>query len=528
MEKRRNLSFKPIEPGLSDQPVLREVGDGEQLPSVCTALHQARLRAGYELTDVAKALRIQLRHLQALEDGRFDDLPGETYAVGFLKSYGGFLGLEIEELVARYKAETGNDASKQRLEFPVPSKESRMPRPWLVLLTLALAGVAYGGWQYYETDGRIATDIVADVSTKFTDTPGVDATNSTAGPEAVSTPEPVPGPTPEPTTEPTPERTEITAPATPATVVTEDSPEVSSPDVAVIDRSDLEADVGEMSANLLVDEPDSTAAPVAAAPAPVETDVAPEVVATTRVVPPSNVSSIEDADAPLPSMAQEPTGNAVTANLGTAPSLSSSANTTGTINANQDNFISARTTVENTFRTPVQTAEPAPLPEPVERVSRSTWFEPRVDYQFAPVEAAPEDATPENSEFVGSSASRIADVPVAFDTTEPLASQFSVIYVPKIYGRINQSGRVTITATADSWVQVQGPGSELLLTRILRTGDSYNVPNRSDLIMVTGNAGALEIRVDGNLVDPVGPVGVVRRNVALDPGRLLEGTAVEY
>jgi len=113
MEKRRNLSFKPIEPGLSDQPVLREVGDGEQLPSVCTALHQARLRAGYELTDVAKALRIQLRHLQALEDGRFDDLPGETYAVGFLKSYGGFLGLEIEELVARYKAETGNDASKQ-------------------------------------------------------------------------------------------------------------------------------------------------------------------------------------------------------------------------------------------------------------------------------------------------------------------------------------------------------------------------------------------------------------------------------
>ena len=44
--------------------------------------------------------------------------------------------------------------------------------------------------------------------------------------------------------------------------------------------------------------------------------------------------------------------------------------------------------------------------------------------------------------------------------------------------------------------------------------------------MLTGNAGGLEIRVDGVTVPPIGPVGTVRRQIALDPTRLLSGTAM--
>ena len=97
----------------------------------------------------------------------------------------------------------------------------------------------------------------------------------------------------------------------------------------------------------------------------------------------------------------------------------------------------------------------------------------------------------------------------------------------KIYGKENTDFRITITATADSWVQIQGSDSELVLTRILRAGDVYQVPNRTDLLMVTGNAGALEVRVDGNLAGSLGAVGVVRRDVSLDPDILMAKTTAD-
>ena len=59
--------------------------------------------------------------------------------------------------------------------------------------------------------------------------------------------------------------------------------------------------------------------------------------------------------------------------------------------------------------------------------------------------------------------------------------------------------------------------------RILRPGDVYNVPNRAGLQLSTGNAGALDIRVDGRSIPPIGRPGFVRRDVALTPERLLAG-----
>ena len=65
-----------------------------------------------------------------------------------------------------------------------------------------------------------------------------------------------------------------------------------------------------------------------------------------------------------------------------------------------------------------------------------------------------------------------------------------------------------------------------MLSRLLRKGDSYTVPSREGLALVAGNAGGLEVAVGGTAVPSLGPLGVVRRNVALDPARLRSGTAV--
>ena len=85
--------------------------------------------------------------------------------------------------------------------------------------------------------------------------------------------------------------------------------------------------------------------------------------------------------------------------------------------------------------------------------------------------------------------------------------------------------RITIRAVGDSWVQVRDRNANVLLTRVLYEGDVYRVPDQPGLTLMTGNAGALEIRVDGQVVPALGASGSVRRDVPLDPDRLKTGTA---
>ena len=92
---------------------------------------------------------------------------------------------------------------------------------------------------------------------------------------------------------------------------------------------------------------------------------------------------------------------------------------------------------------------------------------------------------------------------------------------PRVYGSENLMSRVTLLAAQDSWVQVEGPERQLLITRILYAGDSYRVPDRLGLTLITGNAGGLKIIVDGVEVPPLGPLGAVRRGVVLEPDSLL-------
>ena len=97
----------------------------------------------------------------------------------------------------------------------------------------------------------------------------------------------------------------------------------------------------------------------------------------------------------------------------------------------------------------------------------------------------------------------------------------------RVFGADNADSRILVRAKMNSWIQVRDDnGNRLLLKRLLRTGDTYRVPNRPGLKLLTGNAGALEILVDGETVPSIGPVGAVRRSVALDIERLRRGTAI--
>jgi cytoskeletal protein RodZ len=86
--------------------------------------------------------------------------------------------------------------------------------------------------------------------------------------------------------------------------------------------------------------------------------------------------------------------------------------------------------------------------------------------------------------------------------------------------------RVILRAREQAWIQISSPAGDYALTRTLEPGEVVTVPNRADLELWTGNAGGLDIIVDGTPVPVLADAGrgSVRRHVSLDPERLLQVT----
>jgi cytoskeleton protein RodZ len=84
--------------------------------------------------------------------------------------------------------------------------------------------------------------------------------------------------------------------------------------------------------------------------------------------------------------------------------------------------------------------------------------------------------------------------------------------------------RVLLRAREEAWIQISSPSGDYAFTRTLQPGEVVTVPNRADLELWTGNAGGLDIIVDGTPVPVLAGAGsgAVRRNVSLDPARLLQ------
>jgi cytoskeleton protein RodZ len=136
--------------------------------------------------------------------------------------------------------------------------------------------------------------------------------------------------------------------------------------------------------------------------------------------------------------------------------------------------------------------------------------------------AAGETSAAESPASEAASPSEPYSIPAAPES-DTSATAFLRNHQPTVYGEENGDARVVLKANQDAWVQVRDREGNLLLTRVLRVGDSYKVPNQADLTLLTGNAGGLEVSVDGSALPALGPVGAVRRNIPLDPEALSGG-----
>lgn len=120
--------------------VPREEGIGEIL---------ARERAvrGLTIEDVAQQLKFGARQLEALEQDRFDLLPGGTFARGMVRSYAKLLKLDAESLLTRMEGklevpDPGRLADRFRQPVPFANASRRSNVIYGILSLLILAAVA--------------------------------------------------------------------------------------------------------------------------------------------------------------------------------------------------------------------------------------------------------------------------------------------------------------------------------------------------------------------------------------------------
>jgi cytoskeletal protein RodZ len=74
------------------------------MDSIGRYLRKRREVRAMSVEEVSRATRIPIPSLERLENDRFDDLPGEVFVRGFLKSYARAVGLPVDDVMARYSA----------------------------------------------------------------------------------------------------------------------------------------------------------------------------------------------------------------------------------------------------------------------------------------------------------------------------------------------------------------------------------------------------------------------------------------
>lgn len=80
---------------------------------------------------------------------------------------------------------------------------------------------------------------------------------------------------------------------------------------------------------------------------------------------------------------------------------------------------------------------------------------------------------------------------------------------------------LVLKALDSTWLEIRSPDRKVVFSRVLNQGEEYWVPeDQTDLNMTLGNAGGLQIVVDGTALPLLGSKGQVRRNVSLNLPKL--------
>jgi cytoskeleton protein RodZ len=359
-----------------------DMPDDGRFGGVGALLRRRREEIQQDIDDVSRQLRIRSAYIRAIEEGKFQELPGNAYAIGFVRAYADYLGLDGSNVVSDYRDELARRSRQNELVWPTEGSESRFPGGAILGVCVLLGLAIYGGWYYATQSGGTGIKLIDQVPDYIKKATGVGQTAESEAPA-----------------EPT--RTEAQAATT-----TNPSPPPATP------------------------------------PAGSETAPAPSAATTAEPSPP-----------------------------------------------------------------PAVVATPSPSNEPAAVALGQGQPAPSAAAPAAPATAAPASETTGN-----------AAVSPSPSVTEEASTAAQPAPVPP-------AAKVVIRANRDSWIEIRDKDEAVVLQRVLRQGETFNVPDQKGLVMTTGNAGGIVIELEGRALQSLGSLGVVKRGIKLDPTALSDGSA---
>lgn len=126
----------------------------------------------------------------------------------------------------------------------------------------------------------------------------------------------------------------------------------------------------------------------------------------------------------------------------------------------------------------------------------------------------------------GGTANNVEEKPVApvVEQTAPVVAE-PVYNIPvrERFGKENMArAKVVIQAIEDGYVGIENSKGVTIFGRTMLAGDVFYVPNTSGLKAKFGNAGAIDIWVDGELAPKVGANKTSKKDVSLNPDSLMK------
>jgi|GEM_PF-517581 len=424
------------------------VAAGSASACIGAELRRRREALGLDLDDVAAAIRIPPRHIESIETARHKALPARIYAIGFVRSYADYLGMDARAAVERFKKEALELAARPVLLFPEPATERRVPGGALVAVSVCAALAVYVVWYMQTAQHWAHGDRV---------------------------------------------------PVAPIEIAQDDSPPATERRVA-----DLAPGLGGRS-EFVPPSDQSAARTLAVATAPAD-----QALGVWRPVPLNGVSAPATtvANAPVPSGPPLPRARPDPSRPAPSPSVQDPSGAPG-----DTRHASAGSVSPGQYATvPAVTIEPrgtevaqatrsvlagsGAVVRPDRIAEGSSWMP--VMRQPNPVEVA-SPGTPSPSS---------ASPGVAWAQMPSVAT-----------------GPVVLRAAEASWIEVRAETGEVVHAKLMKAGDSYEVPQRAGLRLTTGNAGGLDVTVGGEVTPKLGARGAVIREIPLEGPRLLSGTA---
>jgi cytoskeleton protein RodZ len=492
-------------------------------------LRKARELKGAQLGDVSRAVNIHPNYLAAIEDGRFEDLPGRAFTIGYVARYARHLDVDVEHAVDRLQGKIALGAPVLDDDIDVTPLPDRKVRPAVVAIAVfVLAAVTYS-----------AQDVVSFATGRYE--------QAATGQGSVDTPRPADEQTPVASAPPVPPpagiavtpRAALRADLTPAAIEQARIAAIPLPArIAVTPAASLRADLAPavvaeqiriaripLPVRVAVTPPASLrpdltpaairqqtrvvallpmplpAGVVVTSPASLRADLAPAVVA----------EQIRIARIPLPAMVAVTRPASLRADL--TPAAIEEARIAAIpleprIAVTPPRPLRADLTPEALREQPrVMALFPMPLPAKI-AVTLPATLPPDLD----PAAIAAEMRIASTSLLTRASVSPRASPPA--EDSESAQAQFSP---GNRLGLRNSGSRITLRAHGPTFVAVRDARGRIFLERRLARGDSYRVPNQPNMRLTARDGGAVEVILDGDSLGFAGSRGLQTNELALNP-----------